>query len=220
MAFDNTFVISLPNRHDRLKAFQTSWRDFMANVTVVRALRVSREDRYVMKALKHKRSSTGAVGCYLSHLRLLEQIRDLRLTSALVLEDDAHLTAANTFKSSIRDANKFKWDMLYFGYNNLGTPPYTCTKKTVHWCKVRGTVSDMVAYAVNRRSVSRIVNHLQKKLLRNTTLPPIDLALWTLQPTLNVYITFPRPVVVQRDRFKDSDITFYAWSRMHHRPDE
>jgi len=36
--------------------------------------------------------SPNAVGCYLSHIKVWEKMRDLRLPYALVLEDDAHFT--------------------------------------------------------------------------------------------------------------------------------
>ena len=190
----------------------------MPNITVVRASHGMETDAYTMNDLRGKRSPRGAVGCYLSHLRLLKHIRDSGLESALILEDDARLTAG-PFAQSIRDASSFGWDMLYFGYNNLGkTRSYACTARSGHWCKIRGTVSDTVAYAVNRFSAIRIIHHLERALRENATAHPVDLELWTLQPDLNMHITFPEPIVVQRDRFRDSDISFYSWAHMQHRP--
>jgi len=68
----------------------------------------------------------GQIGCYESHVRVWQQIVDERLSSALVLEDDADIQYSQSTVDRLREMLRElktvgSWDVVYIG--NLGLHP-------------------------------------------------------------------------------------------------
>ena len=131
------------------------------------------------------------------------------------------------------------WDALYLGYNDalfnnsgnlfppancepgasalpwLSATPWAQNERCVPLCKATGTVLDMVAFAVHRRIVPSLLTYLRQQM-DGKRMVPIDvaLALFMQRDRVKVYVTRPSPIVVQRNRFSDSDSTMWGgWAR-------
>ena len=104
----------------------------------------------------------GAYGCYLSHLKILEQCLSQNIDSCLILEDDAvccedfSMTAIRFMKSLPSD-----WEMVYFGGQHLSMkmhPPVKVNSRVF----VPYNVNRTHAYAVRGRgAIKRLISHLQ-----------------------------------------------------------
>lgn len=168
------------------------------------------------------------MGCYISHLDILTDARTRHATPVLVLEDDA--SPRHALLSSLLATMPARWDMLYLSYNDLVRPhpgvAFNASRSNdsaPYWRKLPRNIhaSDTAAYAVSTSALDRIVRHLLHRLSQfrsGAPFLPVDLVLWELQGTMEVYVAAPSPAVVQRNRFRDSDVSFYSWSHMTHEP--
>lgn len=112
--FDRVYVINLPNRVDRRKAMEKELIKAgmpltPGKVELFPAIRPDSAGGF---------NSIGYRGCFLSHLTVLRQARDLQLNNVLVLEDD--LTFSDHFKEYedklITQLHQTNWDFVNFGY--------------------------------------------------------------------------------------------------------
>jgi len=100
-------VISLARRPGRLAGFLERWeaQRFPLPLTVHTAV----DGEQIARPTAWDRTGSGAYGCYLSHLKVLEQYH----APVLVLEDDA--VFAPEFVKSLATEIPGEWDMLYLG---------------------------------------------------------------------------------------------------------
>jgi glycosyl transferase family 25 len=114
----NAFYINLEHRIDRKEHVETQ----LANIGV-------KANRF--NAIK---MANGAIGCSMSHLKILEDAKKNNLDHVLIVEDDITFLDSKLFKNQI---NKFleihenNWDVVLLAGNNM--PPYdkiddTCVK--------------------------------------------------------------------------------------------
>ncbi|MEQ9371474.1 MAG: glycosyltransferase family 25 protein [Coleofasciculus chthonoplastes F3-SA18-01] len=112
--FDRVYVINLPNRVDRRKAIEkelikTGMPFTPVKVELFPAIRPDSAGSF---------KSIGYRGCFLSHLTVLKQARDLQLKNVLVMEDD--LAFSDHFKEYeaqlITQLHQTNWDFVNFGY--------------------------------------------------------------------------------------------------------
>ena len=187
------------------------------------------------------RKDPGSVGAFLTYVRLLELVLQTEHRTVLILEDDLRLESS--FHSRLAGAMALlpegSWDALYLGYNDalfnnsgnlfppancepgasalplLSATPWAQNERCVPLCKATGTVLDMVAFAVHRRIVPSLLTYLRQQM-DGKRMVPIDvaLALFMQRDRVKVYVTRPSPIVVQRNRFSDSDSTMWGgWAR-------
>ena len=154
------------------------------------------------KAIK---TSNGAIGCTMSHLKCLENARAQKLSHLLIFEDDTLFSNPPLFQQQF---NKFlsrykSWDVVLLAGNNV--PPYTriddsCIK--VRQCQTT------TAYLVNGLYFDTIIANIKEglhKLMRdekNEFSYAIDKYLLALQKRDNWYLITP-PTVIQKAGYSD-----------------
>jgi len=77
----------------------------------------------------------GAIGCYESHLAVLEEFKQSGDEYRLVLEDDCELFCSlEDIQALVAEANTLDWDMLYIGVNSYvrTAPTLTSLVKVKH----------------------------------------------------------------------------------------
>lgn len=135
------------------------------------------------KRNKHHQLSQGAVGCYLSHLKLWEQInQDTNNDIAIIFEDD---TKPGMYKSELENQLSHcpdDWDIILFGGN------YTAKREpqnNTYFYKVDKFLC-LHAYMINKRAINKISSHLypNKQIQQQIDWTISDL---TSQNILNVY---------------------------------
>jgi len=148
----------------------------------------------------------GAIGCSMSHLKILQNALQNNLDHVLIIEDDITFLNPELFKSQI---NKFfenhnnNWDVILFAGNNI--PPYeniddTCIK--VSRCQTT------TGYLVNGHYIKVLVQNIKLGLTHLFNKPnetnkfAIDKFWFVLQGSSNWYLITPL-TVVQREDYSD-----------------
>ena len=148
----------------------------------------------------------GAIGCSMSHLKILQNALQNNLDHVLILEDDITFLNPELFKSQI---NKFfeihnnNWDVILFAGNNM--PPYeniddTCIK--VSRCQTT------TGYLVNKHYIKLLFQNIKLGLTHLLNKPnekhkfAIDMFWFVLQRSSNWYLITP-PTVIQREDYSD-----------------
>jgi glycosyl transferase family 25 len=147
----------------------------------------------------------GALGCSMSHLKILETAKANKLPHVLIVEDDILFTDASLF---IKQFNTFlethkTFDVVLISGNNL--PPYkniddTCVK--VSQCQTT------TGYLVKNHYFSTLINNYRegiKKLIENPSnhkIYAIDKYWFQLQKIHNWYLIIPLSVT-QREDYSD-----------------
>ena len=146
--FDRTAIINLPERSDRRAETRdefkrTGWTLEHRNVNFFPAIRPQTPDGF---------PSTGAKGCFLSHMSAIKQARQDKLANILIMEDDiAFISDINSIASeALQELEGTDWGFLYLGHEypskkssdrrlELLTEPLPLT----HFYAVNGTIFDM-----------------------------------------------------------------------------
>ena len=148
----------------------------------------------------------GAIGCSMSHLKILQNALQNNLDHVLIIEDDITFLNPELFKSQI---NKFfenhnnNWDVILFAGNNI--PPYeniddTCIK--VSRCQTT------TGYLVNGHYIKVLLQNIKMGLTHLLNKPneknkfAIDRFWFVLQGSSNWYLITPL-TVVQREDYSD-----------------
>ena len=135
----------------------------------------------------------GQLGCALSHLKLLEMIKNKKQELALILEDDVIIP--ENFRSKLKDLISHlphKWDIVFLGGCNI-------YGKKINKYFIKPTKFDytynlcMHAYLVNHRNIDRIIKYI-KPFKR-----PIDSQLREAFHLLNIYYAYPNIVVQNKN---------------------
>ena len=119
---DKAFMINLDRREDRLKSAKERCDAIGLQFERVSAVDGNTLDMSKYPTAKTQYWNSGSVGMCLSLIRLITKVRDEKLKSFLLLEDDVE------FHSKINDFTKFLYkevppfEMLYFGINNNKPP--------------------------------------------------------------------------------------------------
>lgn len=135
----------------------------------------------------------GQLGCALSHLKLLELIKNKKQDIALILEDDVIIP--QHFRRKLHNIITHlppKWDIVFLGGCNI-------YGKKVNKFFIKPTKFDytynlcMHAYLVNYRNIDRLIKYI-KPFKR-----PIDSQLREAFHLLNIYYTYPNLVVQNKN---------------------
>ena len=151
----------------------------------------------------------GAIGCSMSHLKLLQLALKSGLDHVLIVEDDIEFLDPELFRVQLNRFLKeqqkkgFLWDVILFAGNNM--PPYekvgdTCVKVT--------RCQTTTGYLVNGHYIEKLMNNVKMGLsnfLRdptNHTQFAIDKHWFALQEKDNWFLITPL-TVVQREDYSD-----------------
>jgi glycosyl transferase family 25 len=141
------YCINLDRREDRWKESVREFEKHSMAVTRFRAI-----DGNIHGIEKENGASDGDIGCTLSHLELVRELKANNIHYALVLEDDVtFIDNFNSFFSQFIFEVPEDWDMIYLGGNHVGdlTPVsdhvFKTTKTfTTHAYLIKNTVYDEV----------------------------------------------------------------------------
>lgn len=120
--FDSVYVINIPERTERLNTFMENWKNTNIDINpiVIKAIvgkNIKNTDLYniltpeaIIDLNQPKQKfpyqlTLGAVGCYLSHIKIWRQIVEKKERYAIICEDD--ITFRDNFKQNIEKKIKF-----------------------------------------------------------------------------------------------------------------
>lgn len=148
----------------------------------------------------------GAIGCSMSHLKLLQEAVKNNLEHILIVEDDITFLDPELFKTQI---NKFfelhqnNWDVILLGGNNM--PPYKNIDET---CIQVTRCQTTTGYLVNGHYIKILMKNVKMGLTNLLNRPAehskfaIDKFWFVLQESSKWYLITP-PTVVQREDYSD-----------------
>lgn len=197
----HTFYINLECRPDRKEHVEKE----LQSIGIVNANRFN--------AIK---LSNGAIGCSISHLKIVEYAKENNLPHVLIVEDDIQFTNPSLF---IRQCNLFlerhkNFDVVLIAGNNM--PPYnkiddTCVK--VSQCQTT------TGYLVQNHYYDTLINNYRDGI-KNLMLNPsnhvsfaIDKYWFRLQRQDNWYLIIPL-TVTQREDYSDIEKRNTNYSRV------
>jgi len=151
-------------------------------------------------------TTNGAVGCTMSHLKLLEKAISENYSHLLILEDDIQFLEPEIFKNNF---NKFlelhenNWDVIIFSGNNV--PPYIPIDET---CIRITRCQTTTGYFVNGHYLRILRDNIKEgleKLIKNPSMHyyfAIDKYWFCLQQCDKWYLIIPL-TVIQRESYSD-----------------
>ena len=190
----NIFYINLDHRADRKKHVESQ----LFNIGLQGVQRFS--------AIKME---NGAVGCSMSHLKLLQYALKTRLDHILIVEDDIEFLDPDLFIKQINaflkehEKNGSNWDVVLFAGNNM--PPYETVGDT---CVKVSRCQTTTGYLVNGHYIEKLLNNVKMGLTNLIRDPEkhaqyaIDKHWFALQEVDNWFLITPL-TVVQREDYSD-----------------
>jgi glycosyl transferase family 25 len=161
------------------------------------------------------RTKNGAIGCTMSHLKLLEFALNNKFEHILIVEDDITFLQPKLFIKQFNNflANHKDWDVVIISGNNI--PPYTNIDDT---CVKVNSCQTTTGYLVNGNYISKLMNNIKEGLqglIRNPNLKPIyaiDRYWFRLQQLDNWFLIIPL-TVVQKEDYSDIEnrVTDYTY---------
>jgi glycosyl transferase, family 25 len=159
-SFDRIYIVNLPDRLDRKAEIKLELQ--RQNITVdgtkVRYFEAIRPDN------AGSFPSIGAKGCFLSHLKLLNEAIDDDLNNVLVLEDDLSIDPSfiEVQKSLHLNLENKDWDFAYFGHRE----ELTSSQPMPHWAICNQGIQTTHFYALNKRVMKPLRDYLESCLKR------------------------------------------------------
>jgi glycosyl transferase family 25 len=159
----------------------------------------------------------GAIGCSMSHLKILQEAIKNNLDHILIVEDDITFLDPQLFKTQI---NKFlelhnnDWDVILFAGNNM--PPYDNIDET---CIKVSRCQTTTGYLVNGHYIKILAQNVKMgltNLLNRQTEGDkfaIDKYWFMLQASSNWYLITPL-TVVQREDYSDIEKKVTNYKKM------
>lgn len=187
--FDKIFIINLKYRQDRLNQCLKQLKKYnINNYEIFEAIRPIYKDipkEYYNKLVVNQAVwyVTGAVGCKMSHYKVIETAKKRNYNNFLVLEDDFLINENDFEKQIIENLNNLPndWDMFYLGGNNLIAPKII--NENIHKVlKINTTHS----YAMKKSVYDFCIENMNKS---GTEVD--DFYKNTLQKNKNVYTIYP-----------------------------
>jgi glycosyl transferase family 25 len=186
----NAFYINLEHRTDRKDHVESQLNNIGISATRYNAIKME----------------NGAVGCSMSHLKLLQEAANKKLDHILIVEDDITFLNPELFKTQI---NKFfelhqnNWDVILLAGNNM--PPYENVDET---CIKVSRCQTTTGYLVNGHYIKILMQNVKMGLTNLLNRPndhslfAIDKFWFVLQSSSRWYLIIP-PTVVQREDYSD-----------------
>lgn len=150
--------------------------------------------------------SNGAIGCSMSHLKILENAKKNKLDHVLIMEDDITFLNPELFKQQINtffESHQNKWDVILLAGNNI--PPYEVIDDT---CVKVSRCQTTTGYLVNGHYINVLATNIKMGLTHLLNKPTekhkyaIDRFWFILQGSSNWYLITPL-TVVQREDYSD-----------------
>ena len=148
----------------------------------------------------------GAIGCSMSHLKILQQALQNKLDHVLIVEDDITFLNPNLFKANFEtflQRNGTNWDVILLAGNNM--PPYD---KVDDVCIKVKRCQTTTGYLVNGPYIKKLMDNFKMGVTHlihkpaNHTLYAIDKFWFALQCVDKWFLIIP-PTVVQREDYSD-----------------
>jgi glycosyl transferase family 25 len=185
----HAFYINLDTRPDRKAHVEEQM-----NIIGIKAER--------FKAIK---LPNGALGCSMSHLKLVETAKEKGFPHILIVEDDIKFLDPELFKTQLNLflSNHKKWDVVLLAGNNI--PPY---KKIDNTCVRVGTCQTTTGYLVNGHYFDTLIANFRKGIKNLIEFPDqhakyaIDKYWFNLQRVHNWFLIIPL-TVTQREDYSD-----------------
>lgn len=205
--FDRIAIINLPERRDRRRAVTRELRSqgLSAESERVRFVQAIRPDG------PGEFPSTGARGCFLSHLKVLRQAQADGVKRLLVLEDDVMFTPALRRAAHLRQAlEQDDWQLAYPGHVQAAQPG------PLRWERTSEALVCAHCYAVNASALPVLVAHLEACLARPAGHPQggpmhVDGALTWLRRQRPDLVTLLASRSLAGQRSSRSDIIGPSW---------
>jgi glycosyl transferase, family 25 len=171
--FERIYVVNLPERTDRRKT--------IALELAKAGLPLTPNHIEIFPAIRPESAgefpSIGARGCFLSHLAILKQAKQLGLSNILIVEDD--LVISELFKqqeeSLLNQLQQTDWGFVYFGHSlkieplkhqplefaNKLAASSTATQSKVKLQPFSGSFQTTHFYGVNGTMIDRLIEFLE-----------------------------------------------------------
>jgi hypothetical protein len=153
--FDCTYIINLPERKDRRKAIVGELE------RVGMPLSAGKVELFpaVKPQDKLKFPSIGALGCFMSHYRILSDAIKRKLNNVLIVEDDLLISPQlmENWKALRSELNSQDWGIVYLGH--VEEVPDDCPPRLVPFTQPLLTSH---FYAVNGPIIPRLVKYLEE----------------------------------------------------------
>lgn len=159
--FSKSYCVNLFRKEDRWDKFCTDYplSSLPERYQAIDKLNVQAPNWFLKSS--NGNPTSGAWGCYRSHLRILEDcLNDPSCENVCIFEDDAIFSEdfAERLPLAIKKLPD-DWDMFYLGGNLLKRRLYPPEKINKHIWRVFN-VNGTFAYAVNRKFMQTLYNHL------------------------------------------------------------
>ena len=183
----NTFYINLQHRTDRNEHVKTELNKIGINATSFNAIKMD----------------DGAIGCSMSHLKILQDAHKNNLDHVLIIEDDITFLQPDLFKSQINrffELHENNWDVILLAGNNM--PPYINVDET---CVKVSRCQTTTGYLVNGHYINKLAQNIKMGLTNLLNNPKdkfkfaIDKFWFLLQNSDNWYLIIPLTVVQYED---------------------
>jgi glycosyl transferase family 25 len=186
----NAFYINLEHRTDRKEHVEQELKKLGIQAKRFNAIKMT----------------NGAIGCSMSHLKILEDAKKNKLDHLLIIEDDIKFLDPELFKNQF---NKFielhgnNWDVILFAGNNM--PPY---EKIDDTCIKVSRCQTTTGYLVNGHYINVLASNVKMGLTNLLNKPDekskfaIDKFWFVLQGASKWYLITPL-TVVQREDYSD-----------------
>ena len=148
----------------------------------------------------------GAIGCSMSHLRILQDAQKNNLDHILIVEDDITFLDPELFKNQLNkffETHKNNWDVILLAGNNM--PPYKNIDDT---CIQVSRCQTTTGYIVNGQYIKTLLQNVKIGLTHLINKPTehskyaIDKYWFILQQLYKWYLIVPL-TVVQREDYSD-----------------
>ena len=185
----NAFYINLEHRIDRKVHVESELRNIGIKAKRFNAINMS----------------NGAIGCSMSHLKILEDGLKNNVDHILIVEDDIQFLDVNKFKNQM---NKFlethdDWDVVLLGGNNI--PPFEYIDDS---CVKVSRCQTTTGYLVGGHYINTLILNIRKGIMNllykpeKKNLYAIDIYWFNLQLVHKWYLITPL-TVVQREDYSD-----------------
>lgn len=157
--FERIYIVNLPQRKDRRREmdYELARIGLRADGLRIRYWRATRPDD------AGNFPSLGARGCFLSHLAILNEAIDQRLSSVLIMEDDLSIdTGLLQVPTAMSDRlSAGQWDFAYLGH--VENPPLDMQPA---WLENTAPMATTHFYGLNARVLAPLRDHLEACLRR------------------------------------------------------